>query len=125
MEGIIATAVNGVDKDDIKAVRDLACDYVKNPNAIILLTVTCESELHLLSSAEWWLKSFQLLLLADADNQGAYEIVKEYDPDGSRTIGEYLACTCRLILTWTFYRSRNQAGSDRERARRQVVQTAW
>jgi len=33
---------------------------------------------------------FQILLLADADNQGAYEIVKEYDPDGSRTIGEYL-----------------------------------
>ena len=57
MEGIIATAVNGVDKDDIRAVRDLACDYVKNPNAIILLTVTCESELHLLSSAEWWFKS--------------------------------------------------------------------
>jgi len=34
---------------------------------------------------------FQLLLLADADNQGAYEIVKEHDPDGSRTIGEYLS----------------------------------
>lgn len=51
MEGIIATAVNGVQKEDIKAVRELACDYVKNPNAIILLTVTCESGLHLLSSA--------------------------------------------------------------------------
>ena len=92
MEGIIATAVNGVDKDDINAVRDLACDYVKNPNAIILLTVTCESELHF--SVFCWVvvqEPFQLLLLADADNQGAYEIVKEYDPDGSRTIGEYLS----------------------------------
>lgn len=45
MEGIIATTVNGK-KDDIKAVRNLACEYVKNPNAIILLTVTCESEFH-------------------------------------------------------------------------------
>jgi hypothetical protein len=52
MEGIIATAVNGVNKDDIKAVRDLACDYVQNPNAIVLLTVTCESELHRIFSAE-------------------------------------------------------------------------
>ena len=52
MEGIVATAVNGVDGDDIKGVRDLASDYVKNPNAIVLLTITCESELHLLSSAE-------------------------------------------------------------------------
>jgi len=120
MEGIVATAVNGVDGDDIKGVRDLASDYVKNPNAIVLLTITCESELHLLSSAEW-LSINPQLLLADADNQGAYEIVKEYDPDGSRTIGKYLVCTLRLTLNLTFCRSCNEAGSDSARARRQVV----
>jgi hypothetical protein len=53
-EGIIATTINGT-KDDIKAVRDLACEYVENPNAIILLTVTCESELHRLPSVGWLL----------------------------------------------------------------------
>lgn len=61
-------------------------------------------------------------LLADADNQGAYEIVKEHDPEGSRTIGKYLPCIYILILTPTFHRSRNQAGSDREGTRRKVVQ---
>jgi hypothetical protein len=49
--GIIATNVNGA-VDDISAVRDLACEYVKNPNAIILLTVTCESEFYCIFFAE-------------------------------------------------------------------------
>lgn len=48
MVGIIATAMNGA--GDIRAVRDLACEYVKNPNAIILLTITCESELYFISA---------------------------------------------------------------------------
>ncbi|KAF8315707.1 P-loop containing nucleoside triphosphate hydrolase protein [Clavulina sp. PMI_390] len=66
LPGIIATSVVGGGEHDVQAVRQLACEYVKNPNALILLTVTCET---------------------DPDNQGAYDLVKKYDSTGRRTIG--------------------------------------
>ncbi|KAF8315710.1 hypothetical protein DL93DRAFT_2057038, partial [Clavulina sp. PMI_390] len=66
LPGIIATSVVGGGENDVQAVRQLASEYVKNPNALILLTVTCET---------------------DPDNQGAYDLVTKYDPTGRRTIG--------------------------------------
>ncbi|PPR05457.1 hypothetical protein CVT24_008226 [Panaeolus cyanescens] len=67
LPGLIAS-VGGTrgNNNDIGLVKGLVTSYIAKPSCIILLTVTCET---------------------DFENQGAYSIVKEYDPDGKRTIG--------------------------------------
>lgn len=65
LPGIIATSIEGV-PGEIQLIRDLVTEYVSRPSCIILLTISCETELH---------------------NQGSFEIARLVDPKGERTIG--------------------------------------
>lgn len=42
--GIIANVGDGGNEADIKLVEDLAKSYIKKPNCIVLLVISCESE---------------------------------------------------------------------------------
>lgn len=66
LPGLIANVGANGDKSDIDLIKSFATTYIKKPSCIILLTVTCETDLQ---------------------NQGAQELAKEYDPAGKRTIG--------------------------------------
>ncbi|KAL0955559.1 hypothetical protein HGRIS_001798 [Hohenbuehelia grisea] len=65
LPGLIASATGG-NSGDIDLVKGLVASYISKPSCIILLTVACES---------------------DFEIQGAHGLVKEYDPEGKRTIG--------------------------------------
>ncbi|KAF9047677.1 P-loop containing nucleoside triphosphate hydrolase protein [Panaeolus papilionaceus] len=67
LPGLIASVSSSRgNSQDIGLVQSLVTSYIVKPSCIILLTVTCET---------------------DFENQGAYGIVKQYDPEGKRTIG--------------------------------------
>ena len=73
------------DRSVVQLVRDLVATYISKPSCLILLTVTCDSELHV-----FFLTPFLPLTcrIVDFENQhGAYNMVRVYDPDGKRTIG--------------------------------------
>ena len=83
-EGLIVSVGRDGKDSDIGLVKDLVATYISRPSCLILLTVTCESELHVL------LVLFPPPLtrrIADFENQGAHHMAKQYDPDGHRTIG--------------------------------------
>ncbi|EIW80172.1 hypothetical protein CONPUDRAFT_57692 [Coniophora puteana RWD-64-598 SS2] len=65
LPGLIVSTTNGA-SGDIELVRSLVSSYIKKPSCVILLTVTCET---------------------DFNNQGAHELIKEFDPKGERTVG--------------------------------------
>ncbi|KAF8323493.1 P-loop containing nucleoside triphosphate hydrolase protein [Cantharellus anzutake] len=66
LPGIIATIGRNGQQSDMDNVKNLADRYIANPQSIVLLAVTCET---------------------DFENQGAWEIAKAHDPDHTRTIG--------------------------------------
>ncbi|PCH35511.1 hypothetical protein WOLCODRAFT_107442 [Wolfiporia cocos MD-104 SS10] len=66
LPGLIASVGVGGNKGDIDLVKSLVTDYVSKESCIILLTVACET---------------------DFENQGAYHLAQQYDPNGKRTIG--------------------------------------
>ncbi|KAI1783118.1 P-loop containing nucleoside triphosphate hydrolase protein [Ganoderma leucocontextum] len=66
LPGLIASVGTGGNESDIDLVKNLVSMYISRPSCIILLTVACET---------------------DFQNQGAHQLAKKYDPEGSRTIG--------------------------------------
>ncbi|KAH9917092.1 P-loop containing nucleoside triphosphate hydrolase protein [Amylocystis lapponica] len=66
LPGLIASTGSGGRSSDIELLKNLVMQYISKPSCIILLTVACET---------------------DFQNQGAHELVKAYDKDGTRTIG--------------------------------------
>ncbi|KAI0782953.1 P-loop containing nucleoside triphosphate hydrolase protein [Abortiporus biennis] len=66
LPGLIANVAKGGNEGDIELVRNLVTTYIERPSCIILLTVSCETDL---------------------ENQGAQGLAKKYDPEGKRTIG--------------------------------------
>lgn len=66
LPGIIATASGTSKTSDIELIRSLVTSYIKKPSCLILLTVACET---------------------DFENQGAHELAKQHDPQGTRTVG--------------------------------------
>lgn len=87
-QGLIAavSSSKGRGNNDIALVEGLVTSYIKKPSCIILLTVTCESELPYLLFLSL---SLVFVLLADFENQGATRLTKQYDPEGKRTVGMY------------------------------------
>nr|VWO94978.1 Interferon-induced GTP-binding protein Mx [Ganoderma boninense] len=72
LPGLIVNVGPNGNAEDIKLVQDLVTEYISKPACIVLLTVTCET---------------------DFQNQGGYRLVKKFDNDGSRTIGECFTAT--------------------------------
>ncbi|KZT65429.1 hypothetical protein DAEQUDRAFT_814318 [Daedalea quercina L-15889] len=66
LPGIIASAGATTTPADIELVKGLVTEYAMNESCILLVTVSCET---------------------DFENQGAYQLVRTFDPDGKRTIG--------------------------------------
>ncbi|KAJ3576514.1 hypothetical protein NP233_g376 [Leucocoprinus birnbaumii] len=66
LPGLIASVREGGNVNDIKLVESLVTTFISKSNCIILLTVACET---------------------DFENQGAFSLAKQFDPDGQRTIG--------------------------------------
>ncbi|KIY48836.1 hypothetical protein FISHEDRAFT_42554 [Fistulina hepatica ATCC 64428] len=66
LPGLIASVSSAGRAGDIALVTSLVLSYIKKPNCVILLTVTCET---------------------DFENQGAFALAKQYDPSGLRTVG--------------------------------------
>ncbi|KZV84495.1 P-loop containing nucleoside triphosphate hydrolase protein [Exidia glandulosa HHB12029] len=66
LPGIIASVKDASSRGDIDLVKRMVADHISRPSCIILLTVSCET---------------------DFENQGAYQLATEYDPDGIRTVG--------------------------------------
>ncbi|KAF8340500.1 uncharacterized protein EI90DRAFT_2906014, partial [Cantharellus anzutake] len=66
LPGIIASVGSGGHQSDIENVKSLATRYVSIQKSIVLLAVTCDT---------------------DFENQGAWQIDKNHDPQGVRTIG--------------------------------------
>ncbi|KAG8994201.1 hypothetical protein FRB90_000509 [Tulasnella sp. 427] len=66
LPGIIANVSDGGDEKDITLVEDLAKTYISQPNCIVLLVITCET---------------------DFENQGAYRLVKADPALKARTVG--------------------------------------
>lgn len=50
--GIIANVGDGGNEADIRLVEDLAKSYIKKPNCIVLLVISCESKSHLFHSSK-------------------------------------------------------------------------
>ncbi|KAI0764302.1 P-loop containing nucleoside triphosphate hydrolase protein [Trametes elegans] len=66
LPGLIASVGSYGSQSDIELVKNLATRYIERPSCIILLTVACET---------------------DFQNQGAHQLARAHDPEGSRTIG--------------------------------------
>ncbi|KAI0644851.1 P-loop containing nucleoside triphosphate hydrolase protein [Trametes meyenii] len=66
LPGLIASVGSSGCESDIELVKSLVASYIEKPSCIILLTVACET---------------------DFQNQGAHQLAKAYDPEGTRTIG--------------------------------------
>ncbi|KIO22298.1 hypothetical protein M407DRAFT_28173 [Tulasnella calospora MUT 4182] len=66
LPGIIANVSDGGNEKDIQLVEDLAKMYISQPNCIVLLVITCET---------------------DFENQGAYRLIKADESLKSRTVG--------------------------------------
>ena len=86
LPGIIASVQKGEQKRNIELVRNLVSDHIRRPSCIIMLTVSCESMAHFLS--DWFYYTSLTGFAADFENQGAFELAREFDPDGQRTIGK-------------------------------------
>ena len=82
-KGLIVSVGQGGKSSDIELVRDLVETYISRPSCLILLTVTCESEFRSTRLVYLQLTSYT----ADFENQGAYQIARQHDPNGERTIG--------------------------------------
>ncbi|KIM31729.1 hypothetical protein M408DRAFT_327180 [Serendipita vermifera MAFF 305830] len=65
LPGIIASVREGSNEGDIEEVKNLVMDFIKRPSCLILLVVSCETDL---------------------ENQGARRLAKQVDPSGKRTI---------------------------------------
>ncbi|KAG8807393.1 hypothetical protein FRC17_004483, partial [Serendipita sp. 399] len=65
LPGIIASVRHGGREADIQDIRDLVLSFINKQNCLILLVVSCET---------------------DIENQGARELAKQVDPNGDRTI---------------------------------------
>ncbi|KIM19796.1 hypothetical protein M408DRAFT_334259 [Serendipita vermifera MAFF 305830] len=65
LPGIIASVRDGGKEADIEQVRNLVTEFIKKPSCLILLVVSCET---------------------DIENQGARRLAKQVDPSGKRTI---------------------------------------
>ncbi|KAL5511021.1 hypothetical protein ACEPAG_3740 [Sanghuangporus baumii] len=65
LPGLVASARQG-NQSDIGLIEDLVSGYIQKRSTLILLTVACESDFY---------------------TQGAYQLVKNNDPEGVRTIG--------------------------------------
>ncbi|KAJ3825902.1 P-loop containing nucleoside triphosphate hydrolase protein [Lentinula raphanica] len=65
LPGLVRSTKEG-STDDIALVEGLVESYIKKPSCIILLTVSCET---------------------DIENQGALHLARKYDPKGLRTVG--------------------------------------
>ncbi|KIO22289.1 hypothetical protein M407DRAFT_28165 [Tulasnella calospora MUT 4182] len=66
LPGIIANVSDGGNEKDIQLVEDLAKMYITQPNCIVLLVITCET---------------------DFENQGAYRLIKADESLRARTVG--------------------------------------
>ncbi|EGO00515.1 hypothetical protein SERLA73DRAFT_166837 [Serpula lacrymans var. lacrymans S7.3] len=66
LPGLIATAGQGGDASDVELVRSLVSSYIEKPSCVILSTVACET---------------------DFEIQGAHDLAKKLDPQGTRTVG--------------------------------------
>ncbi|KAG8931129.1 hypothetical protein FRC01_001830 [Tulasnella sp. 417] len=66
LPGIIANVSDGGNEKDIQLVEDLAKLYINQPNCIVLLVITCET---------------------DFENQGAYRLIKADESLKTRTVG--------------------------------------
>ncbi|KAA1470484.1 P-loop containing nucleoside triphosphate hydrolase protein [Dentipellis sp. KUC8613] len=66
LPGIIRNVGSNGDSADIKRIEDLVVSYISKPSCIILLVVACET---------------------DFANQDGFNLAKEYDPEGKRTVG--------------------------------------
>lgn len=65
LPGIIASVRSGGREADIAEVKELVQDFVKKPSCLILLVVSCDTDL---------------------ENQGAHQLARQVDPHGDRTI---------------------------------------
>ncbi|KAL5483041.1 hypothetical protein ACEPAI_8270 [Sanghuangporus weigelae] len=65
LPGLVASARQG-NQSDIGLIEDLVSSYIQKRSTLILLTIACESDFY---------------------TQGAYQLVKNNDPEGVRTIG--------------------------------------
>ncbi|KAM5545240.1 hypothetical protein V8D89_001351 [Ganoderma adspersum] len=68
LPGMIASVSSGQNENDIELVKELIIQYIKKDSCIILLTVACET---------------------DFQNQAAHRLARDYDPQGTRTIGVF------------------------------------
>ncbi|TFY58344.1 hypothetical protein EVG20_g8189 [Dentipellis fragilis] len=66
LPGIIRNVGSSGDSADIKRIEDLVVSYISKPSCIILLAVACET---------------------DFANQDGFNLAKEHDPEGKRTVG--------------------------------------
>ncbi|KAI0359461.1 hypothetical protein OH77DRAFT_1419958 [Trametes cingulata] len=66
LPGLIASAGSAGSASDIELIKNLVSSYITKSSCIILLTVACET---------------------DFQNQGAHQLARTHDPEGSRTIG--------------------------------------
>ncbi|EGO00516.1 hypothetical protein SERLA73DRAFT_71538 [Serpula lacrymans var. lacrymans S7.3] len=66
LPGLIATAGQSGDASDVELIRTLVSSYIEKPSCVILSTVACET---------------------DFEIQGAHDLAKKLDPQGTRTVG--------------------------------------
>ena len=87
--------MGGIDEERI-LVENLVQEYIMKESCIVLVTITCESAFFLSGL-------FNLILigclLADFENQPTYAFARQFDPDGSRIVGEDISDThpCPII----------------------------
>lgn len=69
--------------------------YINNENTLILLAITMKGEYFLLrQGTSWQIKRIE----DDIDNQGAADLARLADPNGSRTIGKEFPLHAELVL---------------------------
>ncbi|KAI0250038.1 P-loop containing nucleoside triphosphate hydrolase protein [Lactifluus subvellereus] len=66
LPGLIRNVGTSGNRDNIQLIENLVTGYISKENCIILMTITCET---------------------DFANQGAYDLARQYDPHGRRTVG--------------------------------------
>ncbi|KAF8586089.1 hypothetical protein K439DRAFT_1632008 [Ramaria rubella] len=66
LPGLIASVSDNGRDEDVEEVKNLVSSHIKKESCIILVTVACET---------------------DFETQGAYRLAKQFDPNGTRTIG--------------------------------------
>lgn len=66
LPGLIASVGKAGHDHDIELVKNLVTSYIEKESCVILLTVACET---------------------DFENQGAYQLAKDLDQEGKRTVG--------------------------------------